>query len=233
MISKLKCVVVEDEPLAQNVLQNYIASHPSLSLTAVCNNAFEAEAFLSTETVDILFLDINLPGLSGINFLKSLPSPPPVIFTTAYPGFALQGFDLDAVDYLLKPFSLERFLKAVNKAISFRGKNASLNAASSPPDFIFVKADKKTFRVVIDDIVHLEAMGDYVKVTTKEQSYLINDTLRDLLEQLPQSAFIRVHKSFAIARNKINFLEGNYIRVAGKDIPVGATYKEQLAAELK
>ncbi|MGE5519598.1 MAG: LytR/AlgR family response regulator transcription factor [Candidatus Dadabacteria bacterium] len=232
MIAKLKCMVIEDEPLAQNVLKNYIDSHPALSLTAVCNDAFEAQAALSTETVDLLFLDINLPGLSGINFLKSLPSPPLVIFTTAYPEYAVQGFDLDAVDYLLKPFSLERFLKAVNKAISLRRTNAG-DKSSSSPGVIFLKADKKTFRVAIDDILHLEAMGDYVRVTTKEQSYLINDTLRDLLDQLPQQAFIRVHKSFAIAKNKISFLEGNYIRVGEKDIPIGATYKEAVASELK
>jgi DNA-binding LytR/AlgR family response regulator len=219
-------MIVEDEPLAQNVLKQYIDQHPSLQLTVVCDDAFEAHRQLTEHDIDILFLDVNLPKLSGINLLRSLPDPPSVIFTTAYPEFAVEGFELDAVDYLVKPFSLERFLKAVNKAIAIAGTSVSAPA----PGYIFVKADKKVFRVVVDDILDAEALGDYVRLRMSNTQHLINSTLRDLLEELPKNKFIRVHKSFAIALNKIEFIEGTYIRVAGKDIPIGATYREELFA---
>jgi DNA-binding LytR/AlgR family response regulator len=224
-----QCLVVEDEPLAQNVLKNFIGAHPSLHLAAVCSDAFEAQAVLLEQPVDILFLDINLPQLSGINFLKTLSVKPAIIFTTAYPEFAVEGFELDAVDYLLKPFSLERFLKAVNKVLQAR----RLETADNSESFISLKADKKVFRVAVTDILHLEALGDYVRVTTNESHYVVNETLRDLLQQLPAKNFLRVHKSFAVAKNRISFLEGNYIRVGSKDIPIGATYREEVLAQLK
>ena len=154
-----------------------------------------------------------------------------VIFTTAYPEFAVEGFELDAVDYLLKPFSLERFLKAVNKAL--QSKRSGQPMEEKGDEFISLRADKKVFRVFIPDILHLEAMGDYVRVTTANNSYLVNDSLRDLLSELPPQQFIRVHKSYAVARNKISFLEGNYIRVGDRDIPIGATYREEVFALLK
>jgi DNA-binding LytR/AlgR family response regulator len=223
-----KCLVVEDEPLAQNVLRQFIAEHPSLELVAVCDDAFQAQQKLAQAHTDILFLDINLPKLSGINFLKTLSHAPAVIFTTAYPEYAVEGFELDAVDYLLKPFSFERFLKAVNKAVA---KSQPSPAASS--DSIFVKSDKKVFRVVVSDILDLEALGDYVRLRLSSASHLVNTTMKDLLEQLPQEQFKRVHKSFAIALNKIEFIEGNYIRIGGKDVPIGATYRDEVLALLK
>jgi DNA-binding LytR/AlgR family response regulator len=228
-----KCLVVEDEPLAQNVLRNYIHEHPLLALVAISNDAFEGQSVLSQEQVDILFLDINLPKVSGINLLKALPVRPPTIFTTAYPEFAVDGFELDAVDYLLKPFSFERFLKAVNKVIELRKPAVTKAEGSTNTAFISLKSDKRIFRVAIDDIFHLEALGDYVKVTTKEKDHVVNETLRDLLQQLPSHLFLRVHKSFAIAKNKIRFIEGNFIRVGEKDIPIGATYKEEVITLLK
>lgn len=221
-------MIVEDEPLAQNVLKQYINQHPSLQLAAACDDGFEAHRQLAQHKIDILFLDINLPKLSGINLLRSLPQPPAIIFTTAYPEFAVQGFELDAIDYLVKPFSLERFLKAVNKVIVQQSKSAT----SHVPDSIFVKSDKKVFRVVINEILDAEALGDYVRLRMVNTQHLVNSTLRDLLEELPKDLFVRVHKSFAIALNKIEFIEGNYIRIAGKDIPIGATYREELFAML-
>lgn len=222
-------MIVEDEPLAQKVLKQYISDHPSLHLAAVCEDAFSAQQTLAVQAIDILFLDINLPRLSGINFLKTLSQPPAVIFTTAYPEYAVEGFELDAVDYLVKPFSFERFLKAVNKVM-----HLSKAAPSAPADeAIFVKADKKVFRIVINDILDLETLGDYVRIRLITGQHLVNSTLKDLLEELPKGLFIRVHKSFAIARNKIEFIEGNYIRIGGKDVPIGATYRDELFAALK
>ena len=231
MSTRLNCLIVEDEPLAQNVLKNYIPAHPALQLVGICNDAMEAQVVLHEQEIDLIFLDINLPMLSGINFLKTLSTKPMVIFTTAYPEFAVEGFELDAVDYLLKPFSLERFLKAVNKAL--QSKRSGQPMEEKGDEFISLRADKKVFRVFIPDILHLEAMGDYVRVTTANNSYLVNDSLRDLLSELPPQQFIRVHKSYAVARNKISFLEGNYIRVGDRDIPIGATYREEVFALLK
>ncbi|HEX6333734.1 MAG TPA: LytTR family DNA-binding domain-containing protein [Flavisolibacter sp.] len=221
----LNCMIVEDEPLAQQVLEKYIADHPSLHLGAVCGDALQAQQQLASSTFDLVFLDINLPRISGINFLKTLQSRPAVIITTAYPEYAVEGFELDAADYLVKPFSFERFLKAVNKVLAQKK-----TAAAPENDSIFIKADKKVFRIVTEEILDLEASGDYVKIRTLKGQHLVNSTLKDLLDELPAGKFIRVHKSFAIAKNKITFIEGNYIRIGDRDIPVGATYREEVAA---
>lgn len=217
-----QCLVVEDEPLAQQVLEKYIAGHPCLELAGICSDALEAQRFLAKQPVPVIFLDINLPRLSGISFLKGLHRPPHIIFTTAYPEYAVQGFELDVVDYLLKPFSHERFLKAVNKLLEKAGPPPALSSA------IFVKAGKKVYRVNLDDIRYIEALDDYVNVVTATSQYLVNDTLKGLLEQLPASHFIRVHKSYVISKDHIVFLEGNYVRIGEKDIPVGVSYRSEL-----
>lgn len=225
-----KCLVIEDEPLAQQVLKKYIADHPMLQLVAVCNDALEAQQLLSSEKIAILFLDINLPKLSGIHFLRSLTDAPVVIFTTAYPEFAVDGFDLDAVDYLMKPFSFERFLKAVNKAME-KLKPAAVQAGDQR--FIFLRADKKVFKVNTDDVLYCEAVDDYVRVIATDEQYLVHYTLKKLLEELPSANFLRVHKSYIIAKDKIKFFEGNYVKVGDKDIPIGASYKDEIYARLK
>lgn len=224
----IKCLVIEDEPLAQNVLKKYIADHPSLELVAVCDHALDAQSYLSSQQVAVLFLDINLPQLSGISFLKTLPHPPLVIFTTAYTEYAVEGFELDAIDYLVKPFSFERFLKAINKALEQLQRPAPVAPAA-----IFVRADKKVYKINLDDILYLEALDDYVKLVTASGSYLVSDTLKGMLEELPASQFIRVHKSYAIAKNKIVFFEGNYVKIGSTDIPIGASYREDIFNRLK
>jgi len=226
-----KCIIVEDEPLAQNVLKKYIGEHPTLELIAVCNDALEAQTILTRENIDLVFLDINLPKLSGINFIKTLVHPPLIIFTTAYPEFAVEGFELNAVDYLLKPFSFERFLKAVNKAIE-KLNTANQHSDGSRSGFIFLKADKKIHKVDLDSIHFIEAIGDYMKVVTDTGQLIINETMKKLQEELPVRSFIRVHKSFIISRNKIKFIEGNYVQVEDKTIPIGATYRNQVFATI-
>ena len=230
----IRCLVIEDEPLAQNILKKYIGVLPSLELVAVCNDALEAQAIVQSKNIQLIFLDINLPRLSGINFLKTLPQPPAVIFTTAYPEFAVEGFELDAIDYLLKPFSFERFLKSVNKA-SAKASAVTHAAAEekNTDDFIFLKADKKVYKIDLEDILYAEATGDYAKVVTKESQYLANITLKKLLEELPSHGFIRVHKSYIISASKIKFFEGNYVKVGSTDIPIGAAYREEIFARLK
>lgn len=231
MSTLYRCLVVEDEPLAQNVLKKYIVEHPLLELAAVCSDAVEAQQWLARQQAAIVFLDINLPRLSGISLLKSLSRPPLVIFTTAYPEFAVEGFELDAVDYLVKPFSFERFLKAVNKALEKleRKEPGSALAATS----VFIKADKKVYKVNLADILYIEALDDYVKMVTTQAHYLVHDTLKSLQEELPAEQFMRVHKSYIIASNKIVFIEGNYVKIGEKDIPIGASYREEVFTRLK
>jgi len=224
-----KCIIVEDEPLAQNILKKYIADHPSLELVATCTDALEAQLILNKQSIHLIFLDINLPKLSGINFLKSLLQSPLIIFTTAYPEFAVEGFELNAVDYLLKPFSFERFLKAVNKVIE-KLNNFSLPKKEEIDAFIFFKSDKKIHKVDLESIHYIEAVGDYMKVITDSGQLLINETMKNLQEELPARSFIRVHKSFIISRNRIKFIEGNYIQVENKSIPIGATYRNDVLA---
>ncbi len=223
------CIIIEDEPLAQNILKKYIADHPSLELVAVCNDALEAQSAIRKQNIQLLFVDINLPKLSGINFVKTLLHPPLVIFTTAYPEFAVEGFELDAVDYLLKPFSFERFLKAVNKALE---KLSPQHSDEYTTTHIFLKADKKIHKIDLAAIHYIEAIGDYMKIVTDTGQLIINETMKKLQEELPARSFIRVHKSFIISRSKINFIEGNYIQVEDKSIPIGATYRNDVIANL-
>lgn len=232
MSAVYKCLVIEDEPLAQNVLRKYIDEHPSLELAGICANALDAQAMLAKQPVAILFLDINLPKLSGISFLKSLSHAPLVIFTTAYPEYAVEGFELDAIDYLVKPFSFERFLKAVNKALE-KLERPSTSNTTSIPNSIFIKSGKKVYKINLDDILYLEALDDYVKVVTAQNNYLVNDTMKSLLEELPATHFIRVHKSFIIATGKIVFFEGNYVKIGTREIPIGASYREEIFNRLK
>jgi len=228
-MNRYNCIIVEDEPLAQNVLKKYIGEHPTLELVAVCNNALEAQTALTQQTIQVVFLDINLPKLSGINFIKTLIRPPLIIFTTAYPEFAVEGFELNAVDYLLKPFSFERFLKAVNKALE---KLSTQNSDENKASHIFLKADKKIHKIDLASIHFIEAIGDSMKVVTDSGQLIINETMKKLQEELPAKSFIRVHKSFIISRNRIKYIEGNYVQVEDKSIPIGATYRNDVLANL-
>lgn len=226
----IRCIIIEDEPLAQNILKKYISEFPGLELSGTYESAVAAQPYLLQDKPDILFLDINLPTISGINFLKTLNNPPLIIFTTAYPDFAIEGFELNAVDYLLKPFSLERFIKAMNKAIERLGPKESPKPEEG---FIFIKVDKKLYRLATGDILYLEAVDDYVKVFTTTRQYLTNNTLKNIQEELPATKFMRVHKSYIVCIGKIEYIEGNYIRIGGKEIPVGAVYKDDLLALYK
>lgn len=231
-MSRFKCIIIEDEPLAQNVLKKYISDHPSLELVEIYNDALQAQTILSKQSIPLIFLDINLPKLSGINFIKTLSQPPLVIFTTAYPEYAVEGFELNAVDYLLKPFSFERFLKAVNRALE--KLNAGNNKVTEEKSLhIFLKSDKKIHKVDLQSIQYIEAIGDYMKVVTDSGQLIVNETMKKLQDDLPVNYFIRVHKSFIISRNKIRFIEGNYIQLGDKSIPIGATYRHEVLAAVE
>lgn len=227
-MKKVNCIIVDDEPASRDVLKRYIADTETLNLVSECKNAIEANEVIKSEVIDLMFLDINMPKISGVQFLKSLPSPPKVIFTTAYPEFALEGFELDAVDYLLKPFSFARFLKAVNK-YSYSADSETISNSRT----ILLKSEKKLYRVPISDILYLEAIGDYVKVVFGEQSILVHSTFQDILEQFSHPDIVRIHRSFAIAMNKFDHIEGNQIFIRKNALPIGKAYKHVLIDRLE
>lgn len=223
---KLRCIAVDDEPLSLRIIEKYAADLPQLDLVATCADAFQAMEALRQHPVDLLFLDINMPKLSGISLLKSLDKPPLVVFTTAYPEFAVEGFELEAVDYLLKPFAFERFLKAVNRAVD----RISTPPITEPPHpgFLMVKADKKLYKVDFQDINYLEAYGDYVKIFTKDKMLLTKERLNVLEEQLHTGAFYRTHRSYIIAVAAIDFIEGNMVCIGKERLPISENLKEGL-----
>lgn len=229
---KISCIIVDDEPLAIRVLEKYIAELPFLSLQGHFDSPLAAMRFLQQQAIDLIFLDIQMPELSGINLVKALRQPPLVIFTTAFPDYAVEGFELDAVDYLVKPFSKERFLKAVQKAGLFIEKNPNPGATITSTH-LALKADRKIYRIPLHEIQYCQAYGDYVKVITTEKQLLPKTTLAKLMEQLPSSHFLRVHRSYVIAWDKVEYMEGNQLKIEDTLIPVGQQYREQVLARLK
>ncbi len=224
----MKVIIVDDEPLALEVLETYLTHFPELNLHAKCANAVEAFEALSAGDIDLMFLDIQMPQISGIDFLKSLKNPPKVIFTTAFSNYALEGFELNAVDYLLKPFSLERFTKAVQKFKEIYAKNDKTLSEAEAPDYIFVKADKKLIKLRFEDIFHVEGLKDYVMLHTPNGRIVTLQTMKSLEEKLPSSNFIRVHRSYIVNLNLIELLETNSVTVNKKKIPIGKNYKDEL-----
>jgi DNA-binding LytR/AlgR family response regulator len=229
---KYKCLIVDDEPLAQDVLENYVQKMPSLQMAGKCGNAVEALQRLRKGDISIIFLDIQMPEISGLDFLKSLKNPPAVIFTTAYSDYAIDAFDLDAVDYLLKPIPFDRFLKAVNKAISLLSHENSAREISSlktegDNDYIFVKADKKLVKIGLDEILYIEGLKDYVMIYTPAGRTITLQTMKNLEEKLPSDKFIRVHRSFIISIGKVKSVTGSSVEVNGKSLPIGKLYRDQ------
>ena len=220
----IKCIIIDDEPSSQNVLKSFVEKIDYLDVLQVCNNALEALDFLKNNTVDLLFLDINMPQLSGISFYKSLKNPPKVIFTTAYSEYALEGFEVEAIDYLLKPFSFERFVKAVTKI-------KSLN--DTEIDHIIIKSEKKLHQLKINDIYYIEGLGDYIKVHLNNSFLITYKSLKDMNNLLPKSIFIQVHKSFIINRNKLDYIEGNLAVINTKKIPLGQKFKASFLNNIK
>lgn len=228
---KIKCLIVDDEPLSQDVLKKYISDSPMLELVKTCFDAFEANEAMQESSIQLVFLDINMPKLSGVRFIKTLNNPPLVIFTTAYPEYAIEGFEVDAIDYLVKPFPYERFLKAVNKAIEKINLCQLKNTANT--GFLLLKSDKKVYKVNCDDIFYLQSFGDYVKVYTSEKCIVVHEKFKNMEEQLPGNKFMRVHKSYIIALDKIRYIEGNQVKIEDELIPIGLSYRESIFKVLK
>ena len=227
----LQCLIVDDEPPSQEVLRNYIHEISWLELKAVCNNAIEAMDIFREKQIDLIFLDINMPKLSGITFARSLENPPMIIFTTAYPEYAVEGFEVNAIDYLVKPIAFERFLKAVNKARDhFQFKQDSPGIKQQ--GFIILKSDKKIYKINENDILYIQSYGDYMKVYTHEKVIIAAETLKNI-EKLLGHQFVRIHKSFIVSINRINFIEGNQVKIEDQFLPIGLTYKDDFMEKLK
>ncbi|MBK7938754.1 MAG: response regulator transcription factor [Lewinellaceae bacterium] len=233
----LNVLIVDDEPLALDVLETYIGQMPELQLVKRCSNALEANEALKSNNIDLMFLDIQMPQLTGIDFVKTLTKPPMIVFTTAYPNYAIQGFDLNALDYLLKPISLERFVKAVNKAVEHselaqRDGHPAHHHSNEEQDFFFVKADKKLVKVNFDDIIYIEGLKDYVIIRLIHGRVITLQTMKSLEDRLPQGRFKRIHRSYIVAMDKITAIEGNMVEVQEKDkpklLPIGKNYRDDL-----
>lgn len=223
---KIRCIIIDDEPLAITVLENYIKEFSEIELVASFSSPIAALSTIKNDTIDVMFLDINMPKMNGLEFLRSLTDRPHVIITTAYREFAVESFDLDVLDYLVKPIPFGRFLKTINKLTSRIqleiGELEEVSLKEEP--FIFLKVDKKLMKIKLNDILFIESLKDYIKVITTLGDYLVHKSMTSISEELPSDHFIRIHRSFTIAINKIEFLEGNSVKIANRRIPIGRNY---------
>ena len=223
---KIKCIIIDDEPLAIKVIQNHLSDFPHMELVATFNTAISALPIIENGEIDVVFLDINMPKMSGLDFLRSLPINPHIVITTAYREYALESFDLDVLDYLVKPIPFSRFLKAITKINNKVGieKDKTNEISFKEEPFIFLKVDKKLMKIKLNDILFIESLKDYIKVFTIAGDYLVHKSMNSISEELPSENFLRIHRSFTIAINKITSVEGNSVEIANRRIPIGRNY---------
>ena len=231
--NKIHCLIIDDEPPAREILKQHIAGVEALELAGTCSNAVEAVSFLKEHPVDLLLLDIQMPQLLGTNFIRTLKNPPKVIFTTAYRKYAVEGFELDAVDYLLKPISFERFLKAVNKVLQLNISSAQAMPTSARKEkqngesnsFLYFRAERKMVKVFFRDILYVEGLKDYIRIVTDNKPIVTKYVLSTLEEMLPANEFLRIHKSYIVAIYKIDSYNTDTIHIAKHELPIGRLYK--------
>src|SRR5688572_29028075 len=235
---KIRCLVIDDEPPAQVILKKYIDQVSALELAGVCDSAVEAISFLQDHPVDLLFLDIQMPGLLGTKFIRTLDNPPKVIFTTAYRKFAVEGFELNAVDYLLKPISFDRFIMGVNRVLqlNLQPTNGSLQAMEINPQhnhpFIYVRSDRKMLKVLFDEILFIESLKDYLKIVTIARIIITRHSISSLEDMLPRNSFLRIHRSYIVAIDKIDSFNGESIDIAKNELPIGRLFKHDVNNQL-
>ncbi|WP_282035699.1 LytR/AlgR family response regulator transcription factor [Saccharicrinis aurantiacus] len=238
---RINCLIIDDEPLAQDLLESYINKIPFINLVAKCSSALEALDLLRNHSIDLIFLDIHMPNISGIDFIKSIETRPLFIFTTAYSEYAIEAFDLNAVDYLVKPIPFDRFLKATNKVVDYHNiKNkTALSEQPAPkpaikPDYLFVKADYKEKKVNYKDILYIEGLKDYIKIHLKNKQPLVtHKSLKSMLETLEGMGFVRIHRSFIISIQHIKSITKNRVVINEDWIPIGDNYKEAFLRQIK
>ncbi|MEP7141232.1 MAG: LytTR family DNA-binding domain-containing protein [Ferruginibacter sp.] len=236
-MQKYNCIIVEDEPLAAEVLEDYIVQVPFLDLKGVCSDAIFAMEVLQKEKIDLVFLDIHLPKLKGLDFIRTLKSPPQIIITTAYQEYALEGYEFDVIDYLLKPIEFVRFLTAVNKlkqykeAVSF--SSYSTNQAATERTYLFFNVSKRKVKVCLDEILYIESLKEYIRITTRSKSILTKFQLSQIEELLAKNNFLRIHRSFIVAKDKIDAFSSTDIEIGSKQIPIGRSYKDLVISILE
>lgn len=228
----ITCIIVDDEPLARKGLKEYVSDTGFLQLLGEFDSPLKAAEWIGANPVQLLFLDIQLPRITGLDLFKSLRNPPPVIFTTAYPQYALEGFEVNALDYLVKPFSFDRFLKAALKAQEFYEVRESNSAGSGSEDFFFIKADNRLVKLFFEDILYVEALQNYVTIHTPVRKYMTYLTFKAVEDYLPSDKFIKVHKSYLVAAARIDSIEGNDIRIGQQHIPISRNQKEEVMERL-
>jgi DNA-binding LytR/AlgR family response regulator len=227
----INCLIVDDEPIAREGMKEYINQVDYLYLVAECKSAAEAAGLLHKNKIDLVFLDIQMPGLTGIEFMKALAEPPLIIFTTAYPQYALEGFELDVIDYLLKPISFARFLKSVEKAQSYlKAKDNNLNITN---EFFFIKCNGKIEKIFIADVIYIEAMANYVIIHTQQKKYITYITFSGICKRLPDNLFMRIHKSYMVAVSAIKTIDDDEIITCTASLPLSKSYKEQVMNKIE
>ena len=225
----IRCIIVEDESLAQDVIKSHLQKTDRFKLVGTYRNALEAKQALDTEEVDLIFLDIQLPGMTGLNFLRSLSNPPLVVFTTAYPEYALESYEFNVIDYLLKPISFERFSKTIDKITDGKiFKPADKDIQPFTQENIFIKSNSKFFRVAFSDIIYVEGMKDYIKIHTTEHTIITHQKMSEMENILPSGKFIRIHKSYIVAFAHVKSIFGNSVELEKTLLPIGLNYKEKL-----
>lgn len=234
--SPIRCLVIDDEPPAREIIKQYITDTPMLQLTGECGNAIQAISFLQQQEIDLIFLDIRMPQLSGTDFLKTLSHPPKVIFTTAHAEYALDGYELDVMDYLLKPIRFDRFLKAVNKAYQQTAIRNMQERSTGEPEkkdsFVYFRADRKMIKVMLSHILYIESMKDYVKVVTDNETIITKQSISSVEAMLPEQKFIRTHRSYIVSVAAIHSFTSELINVGKAEIPIGKLYRQQVLKTL-
>lgn len=236
MSNKISCIIVDDEPMAREILTSFVAKIPQLELQKTCANAMEAFDVLNKKSIDLVFLDINMPEVSGLSLAKSINKKSKIIFTTAYREYAVDGFDLQAVDYLLKPIAFDRFLQAINTYFEVASVNLSTNSSvekSPKNDFIFVRADRKMLKVNFKEILYIESLSDYIKIHTTNGTIVTRETISNIETKLPQNDFLRVHRSFIVAIQQVSSYTNEFVEIGKKAISISRSYKDVVLTKLQ
>ena len=236
MAKHIKCIIVDDEPMAREILESHLARIDAIEVAGTCKSAIEAFNVISTQKIDLIFLDINMPEISGLSFAKSINKNIKIIFTTAYREYAVDGFDLQAVDYLLKPISFERLLQGVNKYLNENQQVSAQEVAEfteEKNDAIFVRSDRKMIKISFADIRFIESLSDYIKIHLKDKSVVTRETISSIEVKLPQKEFVRVHRSFIVSLSAIDSFTNELVEIGRKQIPISRSYKESVLARLE
>lgn len=234
---KIRCLIIDDEPLAIKLIKSHLLKLDCFEVSGECRNALKAIEFLRHEKIDLMFLDINMPEITGIDFLKTIPDPPYVIITTAHREYAIEGYDLDVVDFLLKPISFERFLKAINRFCN-RTRPGGVQSSESVPEarekkFIHIQDGKNIFKLPYDDVMYFEGYGEYVKVVTTGKTYIVRESLTDFERRLAPDSFLRIHKSYIVNLEKIRGFSTIHVLLSNNELPIGRIYREKAMSVLK